>query len=232
MFNYIENNPSVQDAVVSGGDSYYLQPNQLTTIGERLLSLPQIKRIRIATKGLAVCPMRILDPNDDWTNALIKLSNYGRQIGKTVSLHTHFNHQNEISWITELAARKLFSAGVVVRNQTVLLRGINDSVEEMSTLIRALADLNVQPYYVYQGDMVPGLDDLRTPLSTAIELEQRIRGTIAGFMTPTFVVDLPGGGGKRPVTSYESYDPTTGVSRWKAPGVAEDRVFEYHDPAV
>jgi lysine 2,3-aminomutase len=77
---------------------------------------------------------------------------------------------------------------------------------------------------------VQGIEDLRTPLSTILNLEKNIRGTIAGFMTPTFVVDLPGGGGKRPATSFETYDPSTGVSTWKAPGVTGEKVFEYHDP--
>ena len=230
MFEYIESHPAIQDVVVSGGDSYYLQPEQLTAVGERLLSMPNIKRIRIASKGLAVCPMRIVDPEDGWASALIKLSDFGRSMGKSVALHTHFNHAREITWISELAARKLFAAGVTVRNQAVLLRGVNDSVEAMGALIRGLADLNIQPYYVYQGDMVQGLDDLRTPLSTIIDIEKHIRGTIAGFMTPTFVVDLPGGGGKRAVTSYESYDEVTGVSKWKAPGVKGEEIFEYHDP--
>lgn len=231
MLRYIEDHTAVQDVVISGGDLYYLLPSQMAELGERLLAIPNVKRIRIASKGPAVCPMRLIDPSDDWADALIRLSNYGRSIGKSVSLHTHFNHEKEITWITELAANKLFAEGMIVRNQTVLLRGVNDSVTAMSALIRRLADLNMQPYYVYQADMVTGLDDLRTPLSTIIHLEKHIRGTIAGFMTPTFVVDLPGGGGKRPVTTYESYDEGTGVSKWKAPGVAGDKVFEYHDPA-
>jgi lysine 2,3-aminomutase len=79
--------------------------------------------------------------------------------------------------------------------------------------------------------MVRGVEDLRTPLSTILHLEQQIRGTIAGFMTPNFVVDLPGGGGKRLAASYESYDKTTGVSTFAAPGVkGSDEVFEYWDP--
>lgn len=231
MFEYIESHPTVQDVVVSGGDSYYLLPEQLTAIGRRLLSMPNIKRIRIASKGLAACPMRMIDPDDDWADALIRLSDFGRSVGKSVALHTHFNHAREVTWITELAARKLFGAGVIVRNQTVLLRGVNDSVAAISKLIRRLADLNIQPYYVYQGDIVQGLDDLRTPLSTIIDIEKHVRGTIAGFMTPTFVVDLPGGGGKRSVTSYKSYDEATGVSTWTAPGVKGEQLFEYHDPA-
>lgn len=66
-------------------------------------------------------------------------------MGKAMALHTHFNHPNEVSWVTELASRKLFEAGVTVRNQTVLLKGVNDEVETMSHLIRTLANMNVLP---------------------------------------------------------------------------------------
>lgn len=119
---------------------------------------------------------------------------------------------------------------MTVRNQTVLLKGVNDDLATMSALIRKLADLNIQPYYVYQSDMIRGVEDLRTPLSTILHLEKHLRGTIAGFMTPSFVVDLPGGGGKRLANSFDSYDEEAGVSYWSAPGVAGDEVFTYHDP--
>lgn len=152
-------------------------------------------------------------------------------MGKQVALHTHFNHPNEITWITEAAARHLFKHGVIVRNQSVVLRGVNDDVATMSSLIRKLAELNIEPYYVYQADMVKGVEELRTPLSSILDLEKHIRGTIAGFMMPDFVVDLPGGGGKRLANSFESYDRHSGLSTWKAPGVADpDKVFEYYDP--
>ncbi|CAK3765043.1 L-lysine 2,3-aminomutase [Lecanosticta acicola] len=230
MLDYIRAHPEVQDVVVSGGDSYFLDPEHIRYIGDELLSVPHIQRFRFATKGLAVCPMRIIDPNDRWTNEVIRLSNVGREMGKHVALHTHFNHPAEITWATTLAARHLFRNGVTVRNQTVLLRGINDSLPTMSTLIRRLADLNIQPYYVYQADLIKGVEDLRTPLSTILDLEKQIRGTIAGFMMPDFVVDLPGGGGKRLAQSFESYDPVSGKSEWKAPGVTGDETFVYWDP--
>ncbi|KAF2716939.1 kama family protein [Polychaeton citri CBS 116435] len=232
MFEYIEQHPEIQDVVVSGGDAYYLTADQLRRIGDRLLSIPHIKRFRFATKGLGVCPSRFVDPtpNDGWAQVLVDISSKARQIGKQVAVHTHINHPREMTWITERAARFLFSNGVIVRNQSVLLRGVNDSVDTMSTLIRRLADFNFQPYYVYQADLVKGVEDFRTPLSTIIELEKKIRGTIAGFMMPSFVVDLPGGGGKRLATSYESYDEQTGISTWKAPGVSQGEEFFYFDP--
>lgn len=230
MFEYIEQNPEIQDVVVSGGDSYTLPAYQLEFIGDRLLSIPHIQRFRFATKGLAVCPMRVLDKKDGWAEAFVALSDKGRAMGKQVAMHTHFNHPNEITWVTKLAAQELFRRGVTVRNQSVLLKGVNDDVATMASLIRKLADLNIQPYYVYQSDLIRGVEDLRTPLSTILQLEKHIRGTIAGFMMPQFVVDLPGGGGKRLANSYESYDPESGVSTWQAPGVAGDEIFTYYDP--
>ncbi|PSS22823.1 hypothetical protein M430DRAFT_135122 [Amorphotheca resinae ATCC 22711] len=235
---YISDNEVIQDVVVSGGDSYYLQPDQLRYIGDRLLAIPHIRRFRLATKGLCVTPSRTLDPEDAWTDELVRLSNRGRALGKQVALHTHFNHPQEITWVTREAAQKLFQNGVVVRNQSVLLRGVNDNVQTMSALIRELADSNIQPYYVYQCDMVQGIEDLRTPLQTILDLECQIRGSIAGFLMPSFVVDLPGGGGKRLAASYQSYDRKTGVSKFVAPAVKgtvkgrdkENLVYEYYDP--
>ncbi|KAK1829869.1 hypothetical protein QBC39DRAFT_355608 [Podospora conica] len=233
-FAYIESQPGLHDIVVSGGDSYYLAPDQLRLIGERLISMPNIKRFRFASKGLAVAPSRILDESDGWVNALIDISNKAKKAGKSMAFHTHFNHPNEISWISRDASQKLFEAGVMVRNQAVLLRGVNDDYETISTLIRDLADNHVFPYYIYQCDMVERVEHLRTPLQTILDLEAKMRGSIAGFMMPSFVVDLPGGGGKRLACSFHSYDRKTGVSKYTAPAVTgrdkENKVYEYYDP--
>lgn len=142
---YIASNTVIQDVVVSGGDSYYLLPDQLRFIGERLLAIPHIRRFRIATKGICVSPSRTLDPEDMWTEELIRLSKKGKEMGKQVAVHTHFNHPREFSWVSREAAQKLFVNGVVVRNQSVLLRGVNDDLKTMSALIRELADNNIQP---------------------------------------------------------------------------------------
>lgn len=95
------------------------------------------------------------------------------------------------------------------------------------------ADIGVQ-YYVYMCDMVKKVEHLRTPLQTILDLEAQIRGSIAGFMMPHFVVDLPGGGGKRLACSHRSYDRETGISTFTAPAVTgrakENKVYEYYDP--
>ncbi|CAK7229280.1 hypothetical protein SBRCBS47491_007192 [Sporothrix bragantina] len=231
---YVESQPGLHDIVVSGGDAFYLQPEQLAYIGKRLVEMPNIRRFRFASKGLAVAPARFLDNKDIWFQALTFVAKKAREAGKAMALHTHFNHPNEISWVSEQAARRLFDAGIMVRNQTVLMRGVNDDTATMSTLIRRLADNNIFPYYVYQCDMVEKVEHLRTPLQTILDLEAQIRGSIAGFMMPQFVVDLPGGGGKRLACSHLSYDRTTGVSRFMAPAVTgrdkANKVYEYYDP--
>jgi lysine 2,3-aminomutase len=100
----------------------------------------------------------------------------------------------------------------------------------MKTLVKRLSYINVQPYYVYQHDLVPGVEDLRTTLGSALTIEKQVRGSTAGFNTPTFVLDAPGGGGKRDIHSFEHYDRVTGVSVYRSPNVDENAVYVYFDP--
>lgn len=228
-FSYLRSRPEVEDVVVSGGDAYMLPAQRIRQIGERLLAIPQIRRIRFATKGPAVMPMKVLSDHA-WTDALVELAAAGRRLHKEVALHTHFNTTNEITAITADAMSLLFERGVKVRNQSVSIRGVNDEVDEMIALTRTLSWINVQPYYVYQHDMVTGAEELRTAVADSLETERHVRGATAGFNTPTFVVDAPGGGGKRDVHSYDHYDPTTGVSVYRSPSVDEGRAYMYFDP--
>ncbi len=229
VFAYIASRPEIEDIVVSGGDAFMLAPAHLKHIGETLLDIPHIRRIRFATKGPAVMPMKVLTDHN-WTDTLVGLVEHGRKRHKEVCLHTHFNSANEISEITRQAMNVLFERGVKVRNQSVIIAGVNDDAEEMVTLVRKLSYMNVQPYYVYQHDMVKGVEDLRTRVGDTVEVERAVRGSTAGFNTPLFVNDVPGGGGKRDVHSYDHYDPVTGVSVYRSPSVNEDKVYLYFDP--
>jgi len=228
-FAYLASRPEIEDVVVSGGDAYMLPPRRLGEILEILLAIPHIRRIRIATKGPAVMPMKILT-DTKWTDTLCKFVDAGRKLNKEVCLHTHFNCTQEITDISRQALDLLFRRGVKVRNQSVIVRGVNDNAEEMVTLIKKLSYMNVQPYYVYQHDMVKGVEELRTRLEDTMEIERRMRGTTAGFNTPTFVTDVPGGGGKRDLHSFDYYDEVTGVSVYRSPAVDESRVYLYFDP--
>jgi lysine 2,3-aminomutase len=228
-FDYVASRPELEDIVISGGDAYQLRASQISEIGNRLLELPNIRRMRFATKGPAVMPQKILT-DKEWLDALTAVHDRGRKLHKAVVLHTHFNHPNEITQITVDAMNALFERGIVVRNQSVLQRGVNDDVDAMKLLVKKLGHMNVQPYYVYMHDLVKGVEDLRTTLQTAIDLEKHVRGSTAGFYTPTFVCDAPGGGGKRDVHSYDYYDPSTGISVFSAPSVKPGRFFTYFDP--
>jgi len=228
-YQYIASRDEVEDVLVSGGDASQLSANHLTEIGETLLAIPNVRRIRIATKGPAVMPMKLLT-DDAWVDALTRVVDKGRSLRKDVAVHTHFNSPSEITEVTEAAIGRLFERGIVVRNQTVLMRGVNDSVETMTLLVKRLAYIHVHPYYVYVHDMVQGVEDLRTSVGMALDIEKHVRGVTAGFNTPTFVVDAPEGGGKRDVHSYEYYDRETGVSVYAAPSVKPGQLFTYFDP--
>lgn len=144
-FEYIERTPSLHDIVISGGDTYLLEPEQIAYLGDRLLKIPHIKRFRFATKGLGVSPSRLIDPNDSWIDTVIGLSNRGRKMGKEVCVHTHINTKQETSWITRQGTQRLYEEGVTVRNQSVLLNGVNNTFDQMSELVHTLSDMHVEP---------------------------------------------------------------------------------------
>ncbi len=228
-FAYIASQPQLEDIVISGGDSYNLKADHIELIGRRLLEMPNIRRIRYATKGLAVLPQKILS-DDAWVDALTRVVELGRQQHQDVVVHTHFNHPNEIVGWTAQAMDRLVERGIHVRNQTVLQRTVNDTPATMQLLVKRLSHVNVHPYYVYTHDMVPGVEDLRTSLATAMRLEKHVRGVTAGFNTPQFVTDTMGGGGKRDVHSFERYDRATGIAVFTSPAVKPGRQFLYFDP--
>ena len=228
-FAYIASRPELEDIVISGGDVYQLPPKNVELIGNALLDIPHVRRMRFATKGPAIMPMKLLtDPA--WVDALTRVVDRGRTMGKDVVLHTHFNAPEEITWITQKALALLFERGVFVRNQSVLIRGVNDVPERMQLLVKRLSYVNVHPYYVYMHDMVKGVEDLRTTVQTAVDVEKFVRGSTAGFNSPTFVCDAPGGGGKRDVHSFEYYDRENGIAVYAAPSVKPGKAFMYFDP--
>ncbi|HEX3469263.1 MAG TPA: KamA family radical SAM protein [Candidatus Elarobacter sp.] len=228
-FAYIASRPEIEDVVISGGDVYQMAPKNITLIGESLLAIPHIRRMRFATKGPAVMPMKILT-DTAWVEALIGVVDRGRTMGKDVVLHTHFNSPSEITEITRRAMGVLFERGVTVRNQSVLIRGVNDDPRTMALLVKRLSWINVHPYYVYMHDLVKGVEEMRTSIQTSVDIEKFVRGTTAGFNTPLFICDAPGGGGKRDVHSFDYYDRANGIAVYTAPSVKPGQSFLYFDP--
>ncbi len=185
---YIASNPVVRDVVLSGGDALLVSDKMLESIISRLRDIPHVEVIRIGSRTPVVLPQRI---TDDLVNMLKKYH--------PVWLNTHFNHPDEVTPEAIEACAKLANVGVPLGNQSVLLRGINDSTLVMKDLVHKLVRMRVRPYYIYQCDLSMGLEHFRTPVSKGIEIIEGLRGHTSGYAVPTFVVDAPGGGGKIPV---------------------------------
>jgi len=185
---YIEKTPQVRDVLLSGGDALMISDDQLEYVIKRLRQIPHVEIIRIGTRTPVVCPQRITD------NLVNMLKKY-----HPIWVNTHFNHSQEITPESVAACAKMADAGIPLGNQSVLLRGINDSVHIMKKLVHDLVKIRVRPYYIYQCDLSMGLEHFRTPVSKGIEIIENLRGHTSGYCVPTFVVDAPGGGGKIPV---------------------------------
>lgn len=228
-FDYLRSHPMLEDVVISGGDAFNMSAKHITHIGETLLSIPHIRRLRYATKGIAILPMKITT-DEKWMEALLAIHKKGHAMGKQVVIHTHFSSPREITRWSQAAMERLYAENVLVRNQAVLQEGVNNCEKTMVLLTKKLSYMNIQSYYVYIHDMVPGCEHLRTTLAEGVEVAKHVRGITAGFNIPTFVCDAPGGGGKRHVASYEYYDKENGISVWRAPNVKPNELFLYFDP--
>jgi lysine 2,3-aminomutase len=186
--SYLRAHPEVKDVIISGGDPMTMSTSLLERILASVRSVPSVDIIRIGTRVPVVLPQRI-------TNELTQmLSKY-----HPLWINTHFNHPNEITPESAAACARLANAGLPIGNQSVLLRGINDSPHVIEELCRGLVKMRVRPYYLFQCDLVRGVEHFRTPVSRGIEIMEYLRGRLSGLAIPTYVVDTPHGGGKIPV---------------------------------
>ncbi len=186
--DYIRNHPEVRDVILSGGDPLTLGEQRLDEVLDKLSQIEHVDIVRIGTRTPVVLPQRI-------TEELIAVF----RKYKFLWLNTHFNHPKELTPTSTAALARIAEAGVVMGNQSVLLKGINDHVDVMKQLVHALVRNRVRPYYIYQCDLSEGIAHFRTPISKGIEIIESLRGHTSGLCIPTFVVDAPGGGGKIPV---------------------------------
>ncbi|NLG88516.1 MAG: KamA family radical SAM protein [Clostridiaceae bacterium] len=186
--DYIKSHTEVRDVLLSGGDPFTLSDRFLESIIRRIREIPHVEIIRIGTRTPVVIPMRI---TEELVGMLRKYH--------PVWINTHFNHPNEITDEAAAACARIVDAGIPLGNQTVLLKGVNDSAETIKELCLKLVKIRVRPYYLYQCDIAQGINHFRTPVEKGLEIMAKLRGYISGFAVPTFVIDAPGGGGKIPV---------------------------------
>ncbi len=216
MLEYIRQQRSIRDVIISGGDPLSLSTPRLEEVISRIRGIEHVEIIRIGTRFPVVLPQRI----DEELCAM--LSRYG-----PIWLNTHFNHPREITPEAAEACDRLVRSGVPVNNQSVLLRGVNDSVEAQMKLCQGLLKIKVRPYYLFQCDEVRGTEHLRTPVEVGLKIIAGLRGYTSGLAVPTFVVDLSKGGGKVPL------QPNYVVSQTEEEFVLRNyrgRRFRYRNP--
>lgn len=226
----IASDPSIEDVLISGGDVANLSAERLEDLLGVVEKLPQLHRVRLGTRGFLANPLS-LAPGAGWYEVIAATAERLRARGVELSLQVHFNCGQELNPLTTLILSRYAQLGTLrLRNQSVCLRGVNATPAQMLDLIGGLVAQGVDPYYVYQHDLIPGCEHLRTTIAETCEIEIACRGRVAGCDLPDFIVDLPDGGGKRSIHSYDSYDEEAGVARYRAPVVDPDRVYEYFDP--
>ncbi|NDV61310.1 KamA family radical SAM protein [Puniceicoccales bacterium CK1056] len=185
---YIEEHTEIRDVLLSGGDPLLLSDKKLDFLLGRLRAIKHVEFIRIGSRIPVFMPQRVTP----------ELQDIFRKHGP-VWMSIHVNHPRECTEELYEATEKLTMAGVPLGNQSVLLKGVNDDVDTMTSLVHRLLMMRVRPYYLYQCDLITGSRHLRADVSKGIEIIKALRGHSTGYAVPQFVIDAPGGGGKIPI---------------------------------
>jgi lysine 2,3-aminomutase len=238
MLEYLRATPGVRDVVVSGGDVANLPFRTLEAFVSGLLEIESVRDIRLASKALMGLPQHWLQP--EVVEGMGRLAGTARARGVALAVHTHVNAAQQVTPLVAEAARAVLAAGVRdVRNQGVLLRGVNATAPRLLDLCFALLDgAGITPYYFYMCDMIPSAEHWRVSLAQAQTLQHDIMGYLPGFATPRIVCDVPYVG-KRWVHQAAEYDRERGISYWTknyrtgieaSDEAALDRRYTYYDP--
>ncbi|WP_062215824.1 KamA family radical SAM protein [Streptomyces sp. NBRC 109706] len=238
ILDYLTRTPGVRDVVVSGGDVANVPWPQLESFLMRLLDIDSVRDIRLATKALVGLPQHWLQPRV--VEGLERTARTAARRGVNLAIHTHVNHAQSVTPLVAEAARTALAVGVRdVRNQGVLMRGVNATPDDLLDLSFALQDeAGILPYYLYLCDMIPHAEHWRVAVWEAQELQHAIMGYLPGYATPRIVCDVPYVG-KRWVHQVTDYDRELGISYWTKnyrthleaddPQALEHR-YPYYDP--
>jgi lysine 2,3-aminomutase len=235
---YLKAHPGVRDVVVSGGDVANVPWKNLESYLMSLLSIDTIRDIRLATKALMGLPQHWLQ--HDVVEGLERVARTAARRGVNLAIHTHVNHANSITPLVAKAAQTALEVGVRdVRNQGVLMRGVNATAPELLDLCFALqGEAGILPYYFYMCDMIPNAEHWRVAVWQAQQLQHDLMGYLPGYATPRIVCDVPFVG-KRWVHMLTEYDRERGISYWTknyrtsieaTDGEALSKRFPYYDP--
>ena len=214
-FKYLEKHTEIRDVLLSGGDPLLFSDDRLDKILTRLRAIPHLQFIRIGSRIPIFLPQRI-------TPELCTMLKKHHPL--FISIHS--NHPRELTSEVRDALGRLADAGIPLGNQSVMLRGVNDSVEIQKALVQKLLMCRVKPYYLYQCDLINGSSHLRTPVAEGVAIIEGLRGHTTGYAIPQFVIDGPGGGGKIPINPNYVVDTATGKITLRN---FEGEIFEYPD---
>jgi lysine 2,3-aminomutase len=185
---YIAGHPEVWEVILTGGDPLVLSPRRIADLVRHLSDIPHVKILRVHTRLPVADPEKVSD-------ALVEALSSSRL---TLAVGVHVNHARELTPAADAALARLAGAGALLLSQTVLLRGVNDRVEVLGDLMRALVERGVRPYYLHHPDPAPGTARFRVTLAEGQALVRGLRGRYSGLCQPTYVLDIPGGFGKIP----------------------------------
>lgn len=189
--NYIRQNPAIREVILTGGDPLTLSNRRLGDLFSALHAIDHLDIIRLHTRAPMVTPDRI----DDALCDLIRAQ------AKAVYMVIHVNHPQEINQPVKDAFFRLSRSGAVLLSQSVLLRNINDKAETLEALFRMLLANRVKPYYLHHPDLAPGTSHFRVGIKEGQDIMKQLRGHVTGLAYPTYVLDIPGGYGKVPLTA-------------------------------
>jgi len=185
---YIKSNKKIRDVLISGGDPFVLEDEEIESLIQKIRSISHVEFLRIGTRVPVTLPQRITE------KLVAMLKKYS-----PIWISIHFNHPREITGRCRIVCDMLTDAGIPLGSQTVLLKNINDRPYIMKRLMHELLKIRVRPYYIYQCDPVRGTQHFRTPVAVGINIMEKLRGYTSGYAVPSYVIDAPGGGGKIPV---------------------------------
>jgi lysine 2,3-aminomutase len=180
LVEQVQARPEVREVLLSGGDPLLLPDEEVLRWVGALAALPQIDAVRLCTRTPVVMPMR-------WTDALVERL----AVFEKVWVQTQFNYPRELTPLATQTAAKLVNHGIMVSNQSVLLKGINDDPQVMATLCAGLQRRRIRPYYIFLCDPISGIDHFRTTEAVAKEMRNYLLTHLGGLACPRVVVDLP-----------------------------------------
>ncbi len=188
--DYVRSHTEIREIILTGGDPLTLSNRRLGDLLTKIESIGHVELIRIHTRAPLVNPARV----DDGLLTLFK------DMEKALYVVLHVNHANEINEAIRKAVRQLSQTGAVLLSQSVLLKGVNDNPETLETLFRTLLANRIKPYYLHHPDLAPGTSHFYVDINRGQDIIKSLRGRVTGLAYPHYVLDLPGGFGKMPLT--------------------------------